>query len=118
MLNITAKSLFFVCLLFSSARAMAGLMSSLFDVQLPVADESAETRSQAFERGMDEIFIRLSGDSVIMDKLQRPPASRYIMQFSYEPLAATEETDIDDAMHETPALRHVPDVIKRLLDPR
>lgn len=87
MLKFSTKILVFVSILLASGQAAAGLVDSLYDVEIPVVDESADARNQAFDQGLDEVFIRLSGDSIIMDKLKRPAASRYVKQFSYEPLA-------------------------------
>jgi len=89
MLKFTAKILVFVSILLLTYQAAAGLAASLYDVGILVTDESAEVRNQAFEQGLDEVFVRISGDSIVMDKLERPPASRYVKQFSYEPLSAS-----------------------------
>jgi hypothetical protein len=58
-LNFTAKSLLFLSMLFFSVQAGAGLVTTLYDVQIPVVDESADVRTLAFERGLDEVFVRL-----------------------------------------------------------
>jgi len=60
--------------------------SGLYDVELLVADESSSERQKAFVAGLDEIFVRVSGDSIIMDKIKRPDASRYVKQFHYRPV--------------------------------
>lgn len=97
MLKFTAKIPVFVSILLTSLQAAAGLVASLYDVEIPVTSESAQVRNLAFEQGLDQVFVRISGDSIIMDKLKRPPASRYIKQFSYEPLAAVTANDITNA---------------------
>ena len=89
MLKFSAKILVFVSILFVFNQASAVRIASLYDVQIPVVNESAEVRKQAFDQGIDEVFIRISGDSIVMDKLKRPPSSRYVKQFSYEPVAAS-----------------------------
>ncbi len=86
MLKFSAKILVFVSILFASNQVVAGLVASLYDVEVPVANESAGARMQAFDQGLDEVFIRISGDSIVMDKLKRPPSSRYVKQYSYEPV--------------------------------
>jgi hypothetical protein len=79
-----------VCLLIflqlSAGAAYASQMASLYDVDILVADESTSLREQAFQQGLDEVFIRIAGDSIVMDKLKRPEPSRYVRQFSYEPV--------------------------------
>lgn len=59
---------------------------SLYTVEVLVVDESADTRWRVFKEGLDEVFIRIAGDSIVMDKLKRPAASRYVKQYSYDPV--------------------------------
>jgi len=88
-LNSIAKIFFFACLLLTLNQALAEHVESLYDVEVLVVDETADARWGAFNKGLDEVFIRISGDSIIMDKLERPAASRYIQQYSYEPVEET-----------------------------
>lgn len=74
-------------LLFASAQASANEAGGLYDVGILVVDESTSVRQQAFKQGLDEVFVRISGDSIVMDKLKSPPASRYVKQFSYDPVS-------------------------------
>lgn len=76
----------FVCTLFVCNQSFADYLTTLYDVEILVADEYVKTRTLAFEQGLDEVFVRVSGDSIVMDKLTRPRASRYVKQFSYEPV--------------------------------
>ena len=86
MLNSNGKIFFFVSLLFAFSQAQAGQSVSLYDVEALVADESADTRWRVLKEGLDEVFVRISGDSIVMDKLKRPAASRYVKQYSYAPV--------------------------------
>ncbi|MBT8133650.1 MAG: DUF2066 domain-containing protein [Gammaproteobacteria bacterium] len=86
MLNSNGKLFFFVSLLFTFSQALAEPSVSLYDVESLVADESADTRWRALKDGLDEVFVRISGDSIVMDKLKRPAASRYVKQYSYVPV--------------------------------
>lgn len=90
MINTKAKIPVFVSLLFALLAtyntAIAGKLLSLYDVEIAVVDEAGDTRWRAFTDGLDEVFVRISGDSIVMDKLKRPPASKYVKQFSYEPI--------------------------------
>jgi len=86
MLNSNGKIFFFVSLLFAFSQALAGQSVSLYDVEALVADESADTRWRALKEGLDEVFVRISGDSIVMDKLKRPAASRYVKRYSYVPV--------------------------------
>ncbi len=89
-LNFKTKRRIFVALLFISLfilkPAMAAHATKLYQVDVLVVDESVSVRRDAFKQGLDEVFIRLSGDSIIMDKLKRPSAATYVKQYSYEPV--------------------------------
>jgi len=65
---------------------LAGYATKLYDVEVLVTDESATTRWGAFKQGLDEVFIRISSDSIIMDKLKRPTPTAYVKQYSYDPV--------------------------------
>ena len=90
MLKFFAKILVFVTPLLGANLLYASPVKALYDVEILVADVSTATRNVAFEHGLNEVFIRISGDSIVMDRLERPTASRYVKQFSYEPLAEPE----------------------------
>jgi len=95
--NSLAKIFIFVCLLFTFNQALAGQAAVLYDVEVLVVDESADTRWRVFKEGLDEVFIRIAGDSIVMDKLKRPAASRFIKQYSYDPVSdpqANEEGEL------------------------
>ena len=60
----------------------------LGDVQVPVADRSAEARAGAFAEALDQVLIRLTGDRQVegrsaLASVRRDP-SRWVQQFSYE----------------------------------
>ncbi len=61
---------------------------SPYVVNVLVADQSKSTREQAFQRGLDKIFDRISGGSI--DKSERPKGRNYVQQFSYQPLKEIE----------------------------
>ncbi len=86
MVNFKAKILVFISLLMVFSPVIAGRSSHLYDVDILVVDESAATRWGAFKRGLDEVFIRISGDSIVMDKLKPPAATAYVKQYSYSPV--------------------------------
>ena len=86
MFNFITKIFVFVSLPLIFNQVMAMPVSGLYDVDLLVKDESADVRWGALKQGMDEVFVRIAGDSVIMDKLKRPAASTYVKQYRYEPV--------------------------------
>ncbi len=85
-LNFKAKALLFAFLLSVFNQASAVHAASLYNVETLVADESAEVRWRTFKEGLNEVFIRISGDSIVMDKIKHPSASTYIKQYSYDPV--------------------------------
>lgn len=94
-------------MLFLSFQAAAAHVASLYKVEIPVVNESAQVRKLAFRQGLDEVFVRISGDSIIMDKLKRPEASKYVKQFSYEPMPQSVQA-ADEVMEESgKALTHL-----------
>ena len=86
MFKFIAKIFFFVSLLFAFNQATAAHVVSLYDVDVLVVNESASSRQAAFKKGLDEVFVRISGDSIVMDKLKPPAAATYVKQYSYDPV--------------------------------
>ncbi|MBE9559381.1 MAG: DUF2066 domain-containing protein [Proteobacteria bacterium] len=86
MFNLKTKIFVFISLFLLINPLAIASNAALYDVDVLVVDESADTRWRVFKEGLDEVFIRISGDSIVMDKLKRPPASRYIKQYSYDPV--------------------------------
>ena len=76
--------LFLFCLLLTAGNVLASHAEELYDVDILVTDETTDTRWRALDQGLDQVFVRISGDSTIMSKLKRPASSRYVKQFSYE----------------------------------
>lgn len=74
-----------VTLALTATPAQAGLVA-LYDVDVLVTDESSEVRQQAFIEGMNEIFVRIAGDSMVVDKLASPEANHYVKKYSYVPV--------------------------------
>ena len=89
-LNFKTKIPTFVALLFILPFVFKPVIAShtteLYEVEILLVNKSASVRQAAFKQGLDEVFIRLSGDSIIMDKLKRPAPATYVKQYSYEPV--------------------------------
>ena len=98
MLNTITKISIFICLLSVFNPVTAGRVDNLYDVEILVTDESVATREQMFTQGLDEVFVRISGDSSVMKKLKRPPSSRYVKQFSYSPVDKLEVNEKDELL--------------------
>ena len=83
---LKAIFLLFVSLVFVINSLMAAQVSALYDVEVLVKDEGADQRWGAFVKGLDEVFVRIAGDSIVMDKLKRPAPTAYVKRYSYEPV--------------------------------
>jgi len=106
MFTLKAKIIIFLLLALTANPLMAELVRSLYELEILVADESADTRQVAFTRGLDQVFIRISGDSTIMSRLKRPPSSRYVQQFSYTPLELAEISEQGEALNHRLKIRY------------
>ncbi len=95
--NLTGFSVLAILSLFLLLIPVKNLLAAanihLYDVTMPVVDESTAVRSTAFSRGLEEVFIRLSGDSRIASSLKMPSAGSYVKQYSYK---ANDKPDIND----------------------
>ena len=85
-LKYIAKLFFFLPFLLTSWQLQAADSPSLYMVDTLVTGQAIDVRERAFQRGLDEVFVRISGDSGVMEKLQRPVSRSYVQRFSYEPL--------------------------------
>lgn len=76
----------------SAAVSYAGASNAqaLFEVSVRVPDESTRVQRAAFTKGLQQVLIRLSGDSQVLQKLSLPPATRYVSQYRYDSLQAAE----------------------------
>ncbi|MDH3343488.1 MAG: DUF2066 domain-containing protein, partial [Gammaproteobacteria bacterium] len=78
----------FILSLLTSLNVSAELVEGLFEVDMPVIDESKAIRSAALDDGLIEVLIRVSGDSHILEKITAPAASGYVKRFEYITQAA------------------------------
>lgn len=90
MLHIKTKILLLIGILFSLNPSMAVNATALYDVDVLVKDESAGARQKAFKQGLSEVFVRISGDRAVIDKLKQPAATSYVKSYSYQPVKAEE----------------------------
>ena len=93
-LTSTIQRLLAACIMLPLAMTAAATPQeqSLFDVVVRVPDESTAVQRAAFTRGLQQVLIRLSGDSRVLDRLELPPASRYVRQYRYDKL----QSPVDD----------------------
>ena len=95
----------FILLFIPVTSALAAVDIGLHDVTMKVVDESQSVRSRAFARGLEEVFIRLSGDSTISSRLKMPSPGAYVKQYSYQALE-TPEVDSDGELLNTQITVH------------
>jgi hypothetical protein len=67
----------------SPATTFAVVMEGLFEVEIPVPDESRAIRQAALADGLAEILVRISGDRSILQKIKPPSVNAYVKQFRY-----------------------------------
>lgn len=75
------------------ATTLAVVVKGLFEVEIPVIDETRSIRQAAFADGLGEVLVRVSGDRNVLQKLQLPSVNAYVKQFRYVAIE-TEATDV------------------------
>lgn len=61
----------------------AVVVQGLFEVEMPVPDETRPIRQAALADGLAEVLVRISGDRNILLKIKPPSANAYVKQFRY-----------------------------------
>jgi hypothetical protein len=69
---------------FASMQSHAVVVANLYNVEIPVTDQSTKTRNDAFEAGLAEVLIRASGNHAVLDQIRVSSASTYVQQFLYK----------------------------------
>ena len=85
---VSTKSLILLLFLFlglilNPLTASAVVVDELFEVEMPILDESKAIRRAALDDGLIEVLIRVSGDSNILEKIKAPASGSYVKQFKY-----------------------------------
>lgn len=71
---------------FCPATGFAVVVEGLFDVDIPVPDESRSIRQAALADGLAEVLVRVSGDRDILQKVKLPSITTFVKQFRYIPV--------------------------------
>jgi len=97
------KSCFFnLFLLFAlSANVQAAVIKQIYEVSLPVLSQDKAIRSAAFEQGLVEVSIRVSGNSLAPTQIDLKQATRLVRQYHYK---AMNQPEIDTYMKKTSSL--------------
>jgi hypothetical protein len=80
--SVTAASLLLLLLVYIP-EADAVVVKGLYDVEYPVPDQSRTVRTAVFNKGLEEVLIRVSGDRSVLKDLVPGSASAYVQQYSY-----------------------------------
>lgn len=74
--------------------ANATVVVSLYEVAVPVVNQNVNTRNRAFNHGLKEVLVRVTGDRNIFSLIKSPRASSYIKQFQYRELVKVNKTPL------------------------
>lgn len=87
MMRMKLLSPFFMMAMFLSGHAWSDPLPGLYAIELPVADQSAETRSGAMAEALRQVVVKVSGRSsaesppLVKEAMKKP--APYVQQFSY-----------------------------------
>ncbi len=97
------KVIFFsiISLFILLGNAQATTIKHIYEVSLPVVSQEKQIRRAAFEQGLIEISVRVSGTSLAPTQLDLKQASRLVRQYHYK---AMSQSEIDDYMKKTSTL--------------
>jgi len=68
----------------ASMQGQAVVVANLYNVELLVTDQSTKTRNAAFDDGLAEVLIRVSGNHAVLEQIPVSSASTYVQQFLYK----------------------------------
>ncbi len=93
-MKMKRKTFFLKILLLSvlSFKLQAAEIKQMFEVNLPVVNQEADIRKAAFEQGLIEVAVRVSGTSLAPTQLELSEASRLISQYRYRAMSEQEVT--------------------------
>jgi len=92
---MNCKTLFLsiILLLALSVKLQAAEIKHMYEVSLPVASQEAAARKAAFEQGLIEVSMRVSGSGLAPTQLDLGQASRLIQQYRYHAMSEQEISD-------------------------
>jgi len=92
-------SLFFLFIL--TANVQAAVIKQIYEVSSPVVSQEKQVRGAAFEKGLIEVSIRVSGNSLAPIQIDLKQATRMVRQYHYK---AMSKPEIDAYMKESSSL--------------
>jgi len=88
-------------LLMLSANGQAAIIKQIYDVSLPVVSQDKQIRGAAFEQGLIDVSVRVSGNSLAPTQIDLKQANRLVRQYHYK---AMTQSEIDAYMKKTSSL--------------
>ena len=72
----------------------AEVVEDLYAVTVPVSDGEPYTRQLAFDEGLAQILIRVTGNSELFSVIKLPRSSPFVLQFQYSELDPAQKTKL------------------------
>jgi len=102
-MKMNRKTIFFSIFIFFilSVNVQASAIKHIYEVNLPVISQEKQIRGAAFEQGLIEVSVRVSGTSLAPTQIDLKKATRLVRQYRYK---AMTQPEIDAYLKKTPAL--------------
>lgn len=102
-MKMNRKTIFFgiFTLFILSANVQASAIKHIYEVNLPVISQEKQIRGAAFEQGLIEVSVRVSGNSLAPTQIDLKKATRMVRQYRYK---AMTQPEIDAYMKKTATL--------------
>lgn len=102
-MKMNGKTIFFsiISLFILSINAQASVIKHIYEVSMPVVSQDRQIRGAAFEQGLIEVAVRVSGNSMAPTLIDLKLATRMVSQYHYKAMA---QADIDTYMKKTGTL--------------
>jgi len=102
-MKMNRKTIFFsIFILFIlSANVQASVIKHIYEVNLPVISQEKQIRGAAFEQGLIEVSVRISGNSLAPTQIDLKKATRMVRQYRYKTMT---QPEIDAYMKKTATL--------------
>ncbi len=84
-----------------SSSVQAAIIKQIYEVSLPVVSQEKQIRGAAFEQGLIEVSVRVSGNSLAPTQIDLKQATRMVRQYHYK---AMTQPEIDAYMKKTSTL--------------
>ncbi len=101
-MKMNRKTIFFsIFSLILCVNVQASVIKQVYEVSLPVASQQKQIRHAAFEQGLIEVSVRVSGTGLAPTQIDLKQAARMVRQYRYK---AMSQPEIDAYMKKTSTL--------------